>query len=109
MCALHECLYLCAGAYVYVLCVSNVCMCNFVILCVYYACTCVCVHVCMSQVYVHVYMCDMMCMWEWPLHFQAAGHVHRYLTLDESILLDTTTDLMKGERERERERERENR
>eukprot|EP00731_Ephydatia_muelleri_P025270 Em0017g353a len=27
---------------------------------------------------------------------QAAGHVHRYLALDESILLDTITDLMKG-------------
>ncbi|KAL5479754.1 hypothetical protein EMCRGX_G023327 [Ephydatia muelleri] len=26
----------------------------------------------------------------------AAGHVHRYLALDESILLDTITDLMKG-------------
>eukprot|EP00731_Ephydatia_muelleri_P026667 Em0018g767a len=27
---------------------------------------------------------------------QAAGHVHRYLALDESVLLDTTTDLTKG-------------
>lgn len=27
---------------------------------------------------------------------QAAGHIHRYLALDESVLMDTTTDLAKG-------------
>ena len=29
-------------------------------------------------------------------HSQAAAHIHRYLTLDENILLETTADSSKG-------------
>ena len=29
-------------------------------------------------------------------HFQAAAHIHRYLALDENILLETTADSVKG-------------
>ena len=31
-----------------------------------------------------------------PSHKQAAAHIHRYLTLDENILLETTADTSKG-------------
>ena len=31
-----------------------------------------------------------------PTHSQAAAHIHRYLTLDESILLESTADSAKG-------------
>jgi hypothetical protein len=30
------------------------------------------------------------------LYFQAAAHIHRYLALDENILLETTADSVKG-------------